>query len=121
MKQDIKQELIEALCKSIPFPLPPDMELVLQTTFDGGTAKGYFTLNHQVAMVINGCEVPVGDINRRGVEPGDFEMIKIFLPELLPVFEEIWDDECCEKWKQHCQALNIGEIEGEEVLQNDAM
>ena len=76
------------------------METVFEVSFDSGTPEGAFSLRRQKVAIIDDERVEIGLPERRAVVPGDFDTVKEFAPDLLPIFQNIWTKELIKAWEE---------------------
>ncbi|MCL2562963.1 MAG: hypothetical protein FWE08_02890 [Oscillospiraceae bacterium] len=69
------------------------MNIQIETTIDSGTPDFAFSIRRQEYFERDGEKVYIGEPQRLGVAPGDRKAVRIFAPELLPVFERLWTEE----------------------------
>ena len=64
-----------------------------------GTEQRVFRIVSQNYLLVDGEEVRIGESTTLTVEPGQFDMVKEFAPNLLDIFKALWTKSVVTKWK----------------------
>ncbi len=75
------------------------MDIKQEVVYDSGTADLTFSLCKRQYIELEGVKQYIGQPERLGVAPGDFEAAENFAPELAHVFRALWTDGAIEAWK----------------------